>query len=136
VSAADDPGAAVPDVPTPAPVVVPAPAPTPALAPPAPAPKAKAKVSAPADPVPVQVGDRVLLRIGGADETPELRPAVVVRVWTPETVNLQVFLDGHNDDEVEIAGERARGVPGIRWCQSMSRGAGIAQWRVAGGTAA
>lgn len=78
----------------------------------------------------VRLGDRVFLRIGGTDEDPVLRPALVVRVWTQESVNLQVFLDGHNDDEREIAGELARGVPGIRWCTSMQRGLGPHQWRL------
>lgn len=30
-------------------------------------------------------------------ENGEVRPATVVRVWGPETVNLQVLLDGAND---------------------------------------
>ncbi len=30
----------------------------------------------------------------------QVRPAIVVRVWSPEMVNLRVFLDGTNDRDV------------------------------------
>src|SRR5262245_20177326 len=64
----------------------------------------------------------------------EVRPALVVRVWSDEMVNLQVFLDGHNDAAWKRAGvdvpmftfdERERGQA---WKTSVHVGNGIGDW--------
>lgn len=73
------------------------------------------------------IGRIVHFRIGGTDEDPVLRPALIVRVWSGDTVNVQVFLDGSNDrgllaDEVERSGS-------VVWCESVTRGDGIGQYR-------
>lgn len=75
------------------------------------------------------VGRIVHYRIGGTDEAPEFRPAIIVRVWSEVGVNLQVLLDGTNDRVGRLPGEVAR-VPdvGIVWCTSIMRGLGVGQW--------
>lgn len=85
------------------------------------------------------IGDRVLYRCGGTDEAPILRPALVVRDWPGyDYVNLQVFIDGTNDDEhrglkwsdgspVFTPEERARG---LAWRTSAFPGDGLGQWRL------
>lgn len=83
------------------------------------------------------IGRIVHYRVGGTDETPELRPATIVRVWGPECVNLQVALDGTNDDEQHgvvwsngsplfTAEECARGQA---WKTSASMGTCLGEWR-------
>jgi hypothetical protein len=59
------------------------------------------------------VGRIVHVRIGG-----ECRAAMIVRSWQPEVANLQVYLDGHNDDGKTIDGMTVL-VPGaIGWLTS------------------
>jgi hypothetical protein len=43
------------------------------------------------------IGRVVHYRIGGTDETPELRPATIVRIWHDSCINLAVDFDGTND---------------------------------------
>lgn len=79
----------------------------------------------------VTIGRIVHVRIGGEDAEPVLRPALVVRVWGDTCVNLQVFLDGTNDQHVgPLGGEVAR-VPalGIAWCTSVTQGDKLGEWR-------
>lgn len=46
----------------------------------------------------VKVGDIVNYVLDDqANQPGEIRPAIVVRVWDEELVNLQVFIDGEND---------------------------------------
>lgn len=80
------------------------------------------------------VGDRVLYRIGGSDDHPELRPADVVRLITPTTVHVVVFTAGSED----LAYDRP-GVPGQPLlpeagdgiaCRVAHRGANVGEWRV------
>lgn len=78
--------------------------------------------------VPLPSG-QVLVRVGGPDEAPDLRPAIVTRAHSATCVNAMVFLDGPNDAAVELPGEHGRGHPGIRWCASLDRGDDIGQWR-------
>jgi hypothetical protein len=65
---------------------------------------------------------RYVLRLGlNAGES---RPAVVVAVWGPTCVNLQVFLDGSNDTGDETA-------DGVRWAQCVyfdPTGTGFGTW--------
>lgn len=49
----------------------------------------------------------------------EQRPAIVVRVWTPTTINLLLFLDGDNDKRVGPDGWQT--VPGhVLWKTSVT----------------
>lgn len=51
------------------------------------------------------VGDRVYYKLGDDSNRPgEVRPAVIVRVWSEYTVNLLVFLDGENDKFIGVDG--------------------------------
>ena len=72
----------------------------------------------------------MLVRIGGTDAAPVLRPALVVRVWSGAVVNVQVFLDGLNDAEAVMA---LTGLPAapmcILWRTSVSAGLGVGEWR-------
>lgn len=78
------------------------------------------------------VGRVVHMYVGDSvhDGSPILRPALVVRAWGPSCVNLQVFLDGTNDDHVgRLTGESKRSDSGVVWCTSVARGLGVGQWR-------
>lgn len=79
---------------------------------------------------PVGLGDTVLVRIGGTDQEPVLRPAIVVRVWGGACVNLQVFLDGTNDAAAvkALTGQPAAPVC-ILWRTSVGAGMGVDEWR-------
>lgn len=75
------------------------------------------------------IGRIVHVRIGGEDDRPELRPALIVRVWSDTCCNLQVFLDGTNDRVERLDGECKRTESGIVWCTSVSQGEAFGQWR-------
>jgi len=86
---------------------------------------------APPAPAPAQVptvGRIVHYRVGGDDDAPELRPAIVVRDWGGGCVNLQVFLDGRNDDRHAETSEREC-IQGTAWRTSVTEGAEVGQWR-------
>lgn len=95
----------------------------------------------------------VFVRIGGTDEKPETRPALVVRSWGPECVNAQLFLDGGNDDRYSTGCSYNYGTEGAQgcslfaprdpqacrdgftprasdvvWVTSITKGPGIGQW--------
>lgn len=82
------------------------------------------------------IGRIVHYRVGGTDETPELRPATIVQVWGETCVNLQVVLDGHNDSRhtypsapectLFSAAECERG---SSWKTSACRGDRVGEWR-------
>lgn len=81
-------------------------------------------------------GRIIHVRIGGDDKAPELRPAVVVRVWGPECVNAMMFLDGRNDErhipEAEgtcAAFDRHACAVGVAWVTSVTPGDGVGEWR-------
>lgn len=78
------------------------------------------------------IGRIVHYRIGGTPEEPELRPAMVVRVWAgADSVQLQVFIDGVNDrhftDGMRFTREELE--RGIAWRTSVVEGGAIGQWR-------
>lgn len=81
------------------------------------------------------IGRIVHFRIGGTDEEPELRPALIVRVWSPTSVNLQVFFDGSNDvprPPAEADGIRPdldEAERGLGWRTSVTEGDGVGYWR-------
>ena len=67
------------------------------------------------------------------DGTPVLRPALIVRVWTDNCVNVQLFLDGGNDDRYidNIAGAKPyieRGNAPV-WLTSTTMGECVGEWR-------
>lgn len=61
----------------------------------------------------VKVGDKVLYVLPDGKSKGEERPAFVVKVWSPETVNLQVLTDGSNDD-IQYSGL-------MKWVTSVTR---------------
>jgi hypothetical protein len=70
----------------------------------------------------------------GTKETPILRPAQVVRVWTDEMCNVQMATDGTNDAEslavihvIPSAFEKT--VPSHVWLTSLHQGEGPREWR-------
>jgi hypothetical protein len=87
------------------------------------------------------IGRLVHYRVGGTDETPELRPALVVRVWSDTCVNLRVFPDGSNDSPAHGIGWKdekgeirdiftaAEREAGSAWKTSAVEGTGIGSWR-------
>lgn len=84
------------------------------------------------------IGRIVHYRIGGTDESPELRPALVVRDWGSGCVNLQVFLDGNNDRNDGTPSYTREGyeqvskeesASGSAWRTSRTEGGQIGQWR-------
>lgn len=79
---------------------------------------------------PIEVGDTILVRIGGTDEAPRLRPAIVVRV-AAECVNVQIFVDGTNDraDLVALLGSSAQVPLCTLWRTSVLAGDGVGEWR-------
>lgn len=81
-------------------------------------------------------GRIVYVRIGGPDEHPELRPAIVVKIWPAGCFNGQMFLDGLNDTPriEEAADTQAQFseedcAEGCAWVTSVSEGDGIGEWR-------
>lgn len=82
------------------------------------------------------IGRIVQVRIGGTEEEPELRPALVVKVWGDTCINVQTFLDGTNDKQ-HIASAKDSAVSfgevdclrGHLWATSVCEGVGIGQWR-------
>lgn len=81
------------------------------------------------------IGRVVHFRVGGTDETPELRPAFVVRVWSSTSCNLQVFVDGSNDhqlrypDTVTALFDLRQIENGVAWKTSVPEGDAVGQWR-------
>lgn len=84
------------------------------------------------------VGRIVHYRVGGTDETPDVRPAMVVRVWSATCVQLQVFLDGSNDAHRTIVSGSGEPVPmftghetlrGLAWRTSVALGDSVGEWR-------
>ena len=66
------------------------------------------------------IGRIVLIRL--QDEGPPVyRPAIVTRVWSNDSINVQVFFDGTNDD-------RFRQDFGNGWLTSITEGHGVGQW--------
>lgn len=80
---------------------------------------------------PASIGRIVHVRVGGEDDSPVLRPAIIVRVWGDTCVNAIVHLDGRNDDVYgRLDGECGRHVEvGTVWCTSISLGEGVGNWR-------
>lgn len=94
----------------------------------------------------------VFVRIGGTDLNPEYRPAMVVKRWGPDCLNVLLFLDGSNDDKYSSRSAFSGGEgtkecylfdpidPGhcpegttprpsnVAWATSVTRGTGINQW--------
>jgi len=84
-----------------------------------------AELAAPPVPPMVQVC------IGLRDGVPVLRPAIVVAVHSDTCVNVQVFLDGSNDDRFgRLPGQVTRH-SWLVWCTSITLGDGVGQWRAA-----
>jgi hypothetical protein len=77
------------------------------------------------------IGRIVYFRIGGTDADPELRPGTVVRVWSPDCVNLQVDFDGENDKKFPppIGPDTDEASRGRGWRKSVSEGDGVGEWR-------
>jgi hypothetical protein len=72
------------------------------------------------EPRQVRVGDIVLFALSsGANHPGELRPAIVVRVWSEYSVNLQVFIEEHDFPDYFFPDER---VPGSLWKTSVPFG--------------
>ena len=77
------------------------------------------------------IGDNVLVRLGGTDDAPELRPGRVVRVidFAAATVNVVVLLDGIDDADL------CADLPGYTAGDLVWRGTGLGfgpevlQWR-------
>lgn len=67
------------------------------------------------------IGDLVYYKLGNEWNRPgELRPAMIVRVWSEFTVNLLVFVDGDNDKFMGAEGWET--VPGhTLWKTSVPR---------------
>jgi len=80
-----------------------------------------------------QVGSVVQFKFG-AEESPTVRPAIVVRVWSEECVNLAVLPDGSNDGaKVEYPAEGGQrqvsgGLCAFWWVTSALKGDGVRQW--------
>lgn len=71
----------------------------------------------------------------GIENQPVHRPAIIVRVWSNDCVNAQVFLDGANDDR-HVVGKLFGVVDGFAqrgntpaWATSIVAGDGVGQWR-------
>lgn len=84
-----------------------------------------------AEPGVLTIGALVHVRVGGADDTPVLRPAVVVAVWTDTAANLVVSWDGKNDIGLQTALPGFSGEPGalVSWLTSSEQGQDLRQWR-------
>ncbi len=81
-------------------------------------------------------GRIVHVRIGGTDDHPELRPAIVVKVWSANCFNGQMFLDGRNDlQHISSAADTSAAFTqddcdnGHRWITSVTEGDGVGHWR-------
>jgi hypothetical protein len=70
----------------------------------------------------VAIGRIVLYKTREGD-----RPMIVVKVWSPETVNGQIFLDGYNDSHL-VTGGMKEGVMKV-WVTSVAHGNEVGQWR-------
>lgn len=79
-----------------------------------------------------QVGSVVHFKFG-TEENPTVRPAIVVRVWNEDCVNLAVLPDGTNDGaKVDWDGQNdpilGVGHVGFWWVTSVVKGDGVRQW--------
>lgn len=83
----------------------------------------------------MNTGDPILVRIGGDDDASERRPATVVKVWTDESVNAVLMLDGSNDDRYFAPNgpcSFARSSGQLQaWITSVTRGDDVHQWQPA-----
>lgn len=78
------------------------------------------------------IGRIVLVTIGTEHGEAVTRPALVVRVWSDDCVNLLLFLDGGNDDRhvSNLGGAHPfaeRGNAPV-WLTSSLMGDGVGQW--------
>lgn len=63
-----------------------------------------------------------------AEGQPVRRPALVTAVHSDTCVNVQVFLDGSNDDRFgKLPGQVTRH-GWLVWCTSLTAGEGVGQW--------
>jgi len=53
------------------------------------------------------IGRHVHFVLAMDGDKPRIRPAIIVRVWNPTLLNLQVFTDGDNDDSFLQPSERS-----------------------------
>jgi hypothetical protein len=74
------------------------------------------------------IGRIVLVTIGTDNGVATVRPAVVVRVWDDITLNLQLLLDGSNDDRHVVGRFCQEGGNTHLWLTSVTQGDGIGQW--------
>ncbi len=82
------------------------------------------------------IGRIVLYRVGTDDQgLPVYRPAIIVKVWSPTLVNLQVFLDGTNDrlwkyvNGVDpLFAYEDECLKGMAWRTSIPEGEDIGNW--------
>ena len=58
-----------------------------------------------------------------------VRPAIVVHVFTPNCLQLQVFVDGGNDAGYEMGPNSAECATGLMWRIAVVRGDNIGQWQ-------
>jgi hypothetical protein len=82
-------------------------------------------------PLPVE-GNIVRVNVGPSYEggPEQLRPALVVRVWSETCVNAQVFFDGSNDRDCALAKTyRHDTLSYPLWLTSTTEGVGVGQWR-------
>ena len=80
------------------------------------------------------LGSIVLYRVGGTDEEPELRPAIIVNELSSSVFNVVVLLDGPNERTSRTADDRAAFnkdeiAASVAWRGTVAPGEGLGQWR-------
>lgn len=80
------------------------------------------------------LGSIVLYRVGGTDEEPELRPAIIVNELSSSVFNLVVLPDGQNDRDKRWSDDRALFTKDelaacSAWRTNVAPGSDIGQWR-------